>query len=267
MAKITKLVANKRSITRTIVSSVAANHELLGERLEQTLFDGQPPVPLTMADVAKAITAQLSGTYETLEERDREVATETAQDRFKRSQRDQIVTRLRQRLISLRGAVEADFGSQAAAHLGMIGNTPEAPDQLITHTNNVLQRMDDGLGDFEPLLPELARPDYTPRTTSIAQDVSALVAAMASLDQDIRETQTAQNQRTQALEQWTKNYSPVASILEGLYRLVDMPAHADRVRPTTRRRAGVPEPEDIENEPVADDVLDTDDHEEAVLDA
>lgn len=266
MAKITKMVANKRSITRTIVSSAEANHDALGKRLEDALFDGQPPAALTMADVVRAIGAKLQNHYTNMEEQDREVATEVAQDNIKRTRRDVIVERLRQRLISLRGMVEADFGNAAAAHLGLIGTMPSVPDQLVTHTNNVLRRIEDDFDDFKPLFPELGTADFAARSAAIAKDVANLSTAIAALDQDVRETQDVQNLRNIAIDQWTKTYSPVAAILENLYRMADMPAHADRVRPTNRRRAGVPEPEDLENEPAADDVLE-DDHKEVTLDA
>ncbi len=264
MAKITKMVASKRSITRTIASSVLANHEALGARLEEVLFGGQPPVPLTMADVAKAIGLKLEADYDVLEDHDREVATEVAQDSVKRNRRDAIATRLRQRLISLRGTVDADFGAAAVAHLGMSGNTPEVPDQLVTHGQNVLKRLKDDFDDFPALLPELGRPDFTVRADAIAKDVADLQATMAALDQDLRETQGAQTLRNRSVEQWNKNYSPVASIIEGMYRLAQMPEHAERVRPTNRRRAGVPEPEDLENTTPQDDIRDDD--EEVTMD-
>lgn len=248
MAKITKLVANKRAITRTVASSAQANHTALEENLEQVLFGGTAPAPLTIGIVVQAIAAVLQDNYENLEVQDREVATEVAQDRQKRETRDETAARLRQRLIALRTIIEADYGSAATAHLGMSGETPLVPDQLITYAQNVLRRLDDGFGNFKPLLPEITPPDFTPRTDAITQDITSLADAVAAVDQDVRETQDAQNLRNLALTQWTQNYVPVASIIENLYRLAQMPAHAERVRPTSRRRAGTPEPEDIQDE-------------------
>ncbi len=266
MAKITKMVAGKRLVTRTIVSSMLANHQVLGAELEKTLFDGQPPVALTMADVVHAIGMKLEKDYQILELRDREVATEVAQDSVKRTRRDAIVTRLRQRLISLRSMIDSDFGTAAVAHLGMSGPTPDAPDLLITHSQNVLMRLEDDFDDFQPLLQELGRPDFTIRADAIKKEVAGLTIALAALDQDLRETQDSQNVRNRATEAWSKSYSPVASIIENLYRLADMPAHAERVRPTHRRRAGVPEPEDLENAPPQDDVREDDEEEEVLMD-
>ncbi|MFU8803789.1 MAG: hypothetical protein ACNA8W_08290 [Bradymonadaceae bacterium] len=255
MTKITKMVANKRSITRTIASSADVNEEVLGEKLEQILFNGQPPHPLTVSLVIRGLVGKLQEGYDVIEDLDREVATEVGQDRVKRGRRDGYAARLRQRLLSLRGSVEADFGSAAVAHLGLRGTTPENPDQLITHSQNVLRQVREGLADFEPLLPDIERPDLTSRAAGIEQDIVKLQKAVDDLQKDVRETQDAQNKRNQATQEWSKTYSPVASIIENLYRLADMPSHADRVRPTNRRRAGLPEPVDIENEPVVDDVI------------
>ncbi|MBA2661466.1 MAG: hypothetical protein H0U74_04180 [Bradymonadaceae bacterium] len=256
------MVANKRSITETIDSSVEVNLEVLGAKLEYLLFKGPPPQPLTMALVAKAISGVLIESYEGVEVLDREVATEVGQDRVKRATRDGYVGRLRQRLISLRGNIEADFGSAAVAHLGMAGETPSNPDQLITHSRNVVEQMAAGLSDFPPTLPDLEPLDLAARAEGITRDVAHLERAIAALNKDLRETQDAQNKRNLATERWNKHYSPVASIVENLFRLAEMPAHAERVRPTNRRRAGLPEPVDAENALGVDQVYE----EEVVLD-
>lgn len=256
MAKISKTTANKREITRTITSSVRANHDTLAANLEQVLFDGPAPVSLTIGEFVEAIVVRLEKDYEALEFHDREVASEVAQDRQKRTRRDDIASRLRKRLILLRTLIEGDFGTAAARHLGLSGTTPEVPDQLVAFTRNVLHQLDEGMADFEPLLPEITPQDIRPRVDAIAQDLAELTAAIEAVDRDVRETQDAQNFRNQALARWTQDYAPVAGIIENLYRLAQMPAHAERVRPTSRRRAGQPEPEDLQQNAADDTALD-----------
>ncbi len=252
MAKISKTTANKRELTRAIASSVRAHHAALEANLEQVLFDGSAPASLTIGEFVQAVVATLEASYEALELHDQEVASEVAQDRQKRARRDEIGSRLRKRLILLRTLIESDYGPAAARHLGLSGVTPDPPDQLVNFAQNVLHRLNDGLGDFEPLLPEITPQDITPRVAAIAQDLASLTAAIAAVDQDVRETQRSQDQRNQALARWTQNYAPIAGIIENLYRLARMPDHAERVRPTSRRRrASQPKSEDLPQDSTA----------------
>lgn len=253
MANISKAAGNKRGITRTIVSTVKVNKQPLSKQLEVLLFGGAPPPALTMEQVVDAFVNVLQCDYDAVEICDQEVATERSQDKQKRAQRDGYVTRVRQRVLSLRGAVDADYGPAAVSGLGLAGELPESPDQLVTHTRNVLKQVADSLDTYEPILPDIAPADLTPRIEGITRDLALLEGVIEALGNDLRETQAAQDARNKANARWSKHYGPVASIVENLFRLAEMQAHADRVRPTNRRRAGLPEQIDVDNAPLTGD--------------
>ncbi len=50
--------------------------------------------------------------------------------------------------------------------------------------------------------------------------------------------------RNDAIDHFSGMYQGVADTITGLYEIAGRPDLADRVRPTTRRRAGVPEDTD-----------------------
>ena len=245
MAKITKMVANRRGVTHTVVSSASVNKVELGARLERIIFKDQVPDPLTMADVVVALTGVLQEDYETMEAFDREVASEVSQDGVLRDRRDAQIEEVRQHILAFRSAVDADYGTRAVSHLGLDGDTAYNADGLITQGRNVLRQLEGGLSDFEPRFAALGRPDYQQRAAGLSASLAKLEETSGALVKETRETQDAQTMRNKAEEVWAAHYAPVAAILENLYRLAEMPAHADRVRPTSRRRAGLPEDEDV----------------------
>jgi len=246
MAKISRLSANKYAIHRNIASSVSANSYTLSKRVEAKLFPHGVPPSLSMEKVIHALVEVLSSRYDTFAEQDRRVATESARDRFKRSERDACVAELRQGVIATRGVIEGFWGREASRSVGLIGETPERPWELLVYARHAHRGLEAGLGDFKPLL-GISVPDTTEMAAGLKAQIDALDAKLSALGLEERGTQDAQNKRLEAAEDWNRHYVPVASIVESLYRLVDMPAHAERVRPTSRRRAGEAEAVDLES--------------------
>jgi hypothetical protein len=248
MAAISKTTANKRLITRTLASSVETRGASLGAELTEILFDGHPPDPLTMEEVIEALITLVQSDYNLLAETDRRLATEKGQDDKKRTLRDWHIARVRQRIISTRRRLEGCFGPDGIDAAGLIGRTPESVDALIIYGRNIQEQLAEGLTDYTTLL-GIERPDLAGMATRLGEDLDHLEASVEAVGVDKRETQQAQVQNVRAKEAWSDHYSPVAAILENFYRLADMNAHAERVRPTSRRRAGLPEAADLEDVP------------------
>ena len=243
MSKISKTTAKKRAITRNVNATVQTNASAVGTRLEALLFPNGVPRPLTLKDVFIAFAALLGRDYEQLAEFDRNLATEKGQDAQRRRGRTRDVTRVRGQLMSLRSTVESFYGAEAVAELGLAGETPRAADALATSAANALEGFDEVLSEHETLF-DLDAPDLAPVVASLTAAVDDLNDSLELLDLDVRETEETRAQYGEADETWQHHYSPVAAILEAFYRLAEMPAHAERVRPTSRRRAGEPEPID-----------------------
>ncbi|TXD37315.1 hypothetical protein FRC98_11335 [Lujinxingia vulgaris] len=245
MAKISRLSGNMYAIHGNIASSVRVNSYTLSKRVEAKLFPNGVPPSVSVEDVIHALVEVLSRRYETFAELDRRVATELSRDRFLRGDRDACVVDLRQGVIATRGVVEGFWGREACRSVGLVGETPERPWDLLIYARQVHRGLEAGLADYMPLL-GISVPDTREMAAGLKLKIDALDAKLSALGLEERGTQAAQNKRQEAAEDWNRHYVPVASIVESLYRLVDMPAHAERVRPTSRRKAGEAEQVDLE---------------------
>lgn len=245
MAKISRLSGNMYAIHGNIASSVRVNSYTLSKRVEAKLFPGGVPSSVGVEDVIHALVEVLTRRYETFAELDRRVASELSRDRFLRGDRDVCVVELRQGVIAIRGVIEGFWGRGACRSMGLVGETPERPWDLLIYARQVHRGLEAGLADHKPLL-GISVPDTAELAAGLKMKIDALDAKLSELGLEERGTQAAQNERGEAVEDWNRHYVPVASIVENLYRLADMPAHAERVRPTTRRKAGEAEAMDLE---------------------
>ncbi|TXD44285.1 hypothetical protein FRC96_00610 [Lujinxingia vulgaris] len=248
MAQISRTSANRSAISRTIGSSAEVHQESAGERLDRLLFpDGVPP-NLTSGQFMVAIANVARRSAEGFEGAERFLATERGEDRRRRVVRDEAVTELRQVLIKVRGAIVNFWGEYAAQDVGFVGNTPETPDLLLSYATNVQEKLAAGFEGYKVDMPDdldLGRPDPANLAAAIDTRARRLIASMEDYQVEERETQAALNARDKADAAWSRHYSPVASIIEGLFRLAEMPELAERVRPTARRRAGLVEEADL----------------------
>ena len=245
MAKISRRTANKRGIQRTVVSSVDINHQTLGERLEARLFPDGVPEDLTMSQVTRALAGVLAEDYRRFEEADQHLARETSEDRQWRVRRDRSIDEVRQCLIGCRSFIDGLWGREACDHLGLVGETPESPDRLLSYARNVERKLNQGLNGFDTQL-RIAPVDIGELAEDLSDKCDQLEVALEALQLDIRETEDARNRRDEVAGDWNRDYVPVATIIEQFFRLADMSDHADRVRPTSRRRSGLAEEEDLE---------------------
>lgn len=248
MAQISRTTAQKSAISRTIGSTVEVNHEEVGARLDRLLFPDGVPADLTMSTVVQAVGDVTRRNAAAFEGAERFLATERSEDRRLREARDKGVEELRLVLIKARGAIVNYWGEHAAQDVGFVGTTPETAELLLSYARNVQEKLGRGFDDYEVDMPsdlDLGRPDPANLATAIEARATALEQAVNACGVEERETQAALNARDKAEAAWSRHYSPVASIIEGLFRLAEMPELAERVRPTARRRAGLVEEADL----------------------
>lgn len=246
MSQISKTTADRGKITRTITSTVDANSQEAGSAFEKLLFPNGVPPNLTAEDVLIAISGVLGRRYQTLEAADIERASETQDDDALRDLRDSLVPETRDQVMAIESIVEAHWGERGVGAVGLEGNTPRSPDHLLHYGRNVssklarLDNMDTRLSVNPPPLDQLA--------DELDDLLDELAGVIDDLQIDVRETENARAERNRALDEWDETYSPVASIVENIFRLAELEAQAERVRPTSRRRSGRPEPEDLDED-------------------
>ena len=245
MAKVSKQLVHRKAITEKVCSSVNGHRVAMAEALNTLIFGDSPPRALTMEEFVEKLSGRLMASYHESAKLEQELALERGQDAEVREGRDKAAADLRQALIQARGMVEGFWGADAAAKAGLSGGTPLVPQDLVVFANNACAQLGQALAGRKPLVP-MAPPEVAELQAMIAGPAEVLQQALLSLGADERETQGVQNRRDKAIATWDKTYIPVANIVEHLFRLADMHAWADQVRPTARRRAGIAEPEDLD---------------------
>lgn len=261
MAKVSQRSAFKLAIQRNVESAMRNNIDELEGRIEEVIFREGVPDTLTVRDVLMALPLVLKRDYLEFEKYDHRVSLESAEDRVAREHRGEAIVDLRECIIDTRSIVEGFWGSRAVRFLTLTGETPRQPDSLVTYARNVEQKLSQGLDRFELRL-NANPPSAEQLAAELDQRINTLAEALEAVEDDVRETQDAQQARNRAAEAWDDHYVPTATIVEHLFRLGGMPEHAERVRPTTRRRSGLAEEEDlkeIEDDPdveIVDDVVD-----------
>lgn len=231
-----------QSITRTLTWALGAHLDPVVQKASEILFPGGVPPGVDMRAVCLSFIDVLQRSADNVAHRDRDVARERSEDDAARAKRDLATGGARAGLFAVRDAASSAYGPEILSIIGLSGRIPDQSEALLTFARNVATT-----------LPAVAT---RPRTNAYVQlDVVAAAAeltllsnilsnALTDVARDMRETQMAQSQRNEAVDQWRQNYSMVANMIEGLLRAAGFHHVADRVRPTRRRRAGETEPED-----------------------
>ena len=87
----------------------------------------------------------------------------------------------------------------------------------------------------------------------LASRIESLAAALSDVQRESREAQLTLERKSQASASWENTYQGVTYAFYGLYLLAGRKDLADRIEPTARRRAGLPEDGD-QPQPASGDV-------------
>jgi hypothetical protein len=250
MAEVSKQVANWALVTRTVSSALEQHGADLAVQLERELFPDGAPAGLTVAGVLEAMSGALRRRLEETRRLDRALAVERADDPAARDERDAAIAELRAALLGARGAVEGAFGPAAATRTGLAGRLPDNPDQLVQRARAAADLLSEAeLGEPASGI----RIDGAAVAARLRGGAERLAMALEAVQREAREEQERLDARNRAVEGLSRCYSGIADATAGFLTVVDRAEVADRVRPTARRRSGLPEPDD---EPAADPAAD-----------
>lgn len=243
MAKTSKMVANRLTVSRTVHSSVKANGEDVAEALTAVLFPDGPPSRLTMAKVLTAVGEVLVRADHGVAAADLAHVVELSDDDGVRRRRDEVAEALRAQLVGIREAIGRLYGEAALTAYALAEIPPENAQQLLGRaaaTTKLLRTR-----------PLVETPRYTglvvqPKVLAdeLTAGQAALQAALDATKTEEREAQLTLEAKNRAAETWQTAYPGVSSTLYGLYLLAGRKDLAERVSPTARRRAGLPEADD-----------------------
>lgn len=244
MSDVSKAVVNRVAIARTLLAAVEVQGQEVVSQLEATLFPQGVPEGFDVRVFMDALTGHVQRSIDDLVQKDRAHAIELADDDAPRQERDSAKAALRETLFGIRDTLEGVFGASIAAAYGLSGATPEDSNELLSRAAAVSELLAN-----RPLVEKPLRLGVMVDLKAIASElnvhIGALDKALGDVRREEREAQVTRDARNASLAAWSASYQGVADILTGMLELVGKQALAERVRPTSRRRAGLTEQADM----------------------
>ena len=243
MSKVSKMVADRAAIARGVQSAATVHSPEVAPDLQALLFPHGAPEQVTVVDFLAALGETLGRYVAALEEADRTHAAELSDDDGYRTARDERMADLKNVYASLREIVVRSYGSAVADAYGLGNALPEDPQLLLGLAGHAEKLLRERALTEQPKIKSLTLAPIA-AADDLAFAMSALRSALNDVEREKREAQLTQNAKDELMARWGSIYPGVADVLAGLFTLAKRPALADRVRPTARRRAGLPEVED-----------------------
>lgn len=240
MAKTSKMTANRLTVSRTVHSSVTTHGDEIADSLTAVLFPKGPPAKLTMAQVIAAIGEVLVRADSKVAAADLAHSTELADDEPVRLARQVTEATLREKLLRKRELISGAYGVAVTRAYGLDGALPESAQQLLMLASTATDLL-----QTRPLTEKPLQAGVTIQPKLLADDLQAagqaLKEALSAVKREEREAQLTQLDKDRAGDEWQAAYQAVSSSLYGLFLLGGRKDLAERVTPTARRRAGLPE--------------------------
>lgn len=235
-------MADRVTISNTVVAAVRIHGPEVAPIVEKALFPAGPPNNLTVADVINAVGTYLEQSTTALVLADRAHAAELADDEGHRQARDACILDLKDFLSALRTNFIRNYGAVVAGAYGLGAALPDDGPALLLLADNV-ENLLRTRALTEPAKNQSLKLDPLLAANDVKTSADALRNALKQVEQEKREAQLTQNDKTEAMANWGTTYSAAADAAAALLALGGRLDLAQRVRPTARRRAGLPDDE------------------------
>jgi hypothetical protein len=246
--KASRMVADRVSISKTVIAAIDNHGPEVVPILEKLLFPGGAPANLDMAGFLGAIRQHLAQTTEKLVNDDTLHALELLDDDPHRRERDESVVELRALLVSFRSTFTTNYGPEVASAYGLGAAIPEEANVLVLLAANVEELL-----RTRALTETSKKKSLTVNPIDAADDIKAsresVETALAHVERERRESQLTQAAKNDSMDDWSIAYPRSADVIAALFALAGRDELAHAVRPTARRRAGLPESPDAPDAP------------------
>ena len=246
---VSRMVADRLAITNTVVSAIKIHGPEIVPMVEKTLFPNGVPNDLSVADVLIALGAHLDRATAGLVKADQDHNNELADDDDARRDRDERTVDMKDLLGALRSNLIRNYGSGVAGAYGFGATLPEDAPALLILAGNVENLLRTRTLVETPKNKSL-KVDPVLAADDVRDAANALRAAVDGIEREKREAQLTLGAKNEALAAWGAAYSPVADGTAAFFALVGRVDLAQRVRPTARSRAGLPDEEATNPAPV-----------------
>ncbi|HRI69991.1 MAG TPA: hypothetical protein PK156_37435, partial [Polyangium sp.] len=226
----------------TVLAAIRIHGPEVATIVEETLVPNGVPANLTIAAVIAAIGAHLGRTTDALVAADRAHTIELSDDDGFRRIRDERALDLKELLSTLRTNLLRNYPSGVAGAYGLPAVMPDDAPALLVLAGNV-----ESLLRSRPLTEtpknQSLKLDPVIAANDVKSSAEALRDSLANIDREKREAQLTQNTKNEAMAAWAKVYGPTADGAAAFFALGGRLDLAQRVRPTARKRAGLPDEE------------------------
>jgi hypothetical protein len=236
------MVADRVAITNTVVTAIHVHGPEIFPIVEKALFPAGPPNNLKVADVITAFGAHLERTTTSLVNTDRAHTTELADDDGIREERDERTVDLKDLLSTLRSNLIRNYGAIVAGAYALGAALPDDAPALLLLAGNV-ENLLRTRALVEPGKNQSLKINAVLAADDVKNSAAALRTALGDVEREKREAQLTQGAKNEAMATWGATYPAVADGAAAFFALGGRPDLAQRVRPTARRRAGLPEGE------------------------
>lgn len=239
MTQISQQHEGRRQYVEAFTSSAETNSEALRAHLTAR-FAGREgaaeavAAAMTLLDFERALARER---LDTLEGAELKLTQELGEDLAARAEREAPHAALIEYLDRLRRRVASDGGDKVARRLGLSKPPADRLAALAPFTEAVVQLCREA---NLTLVDPLTGSTYTSAALAdgVQQRLDAFNAASGEVTREERETQAARTVRDAAAGDFSQDVFSGAQLLEALYRQAGMTAHADRIRPSSRRVSG-----------------------------
>lgn len=237
---IQKTSANQLAYSAVVSSAYEVHGTRIAEKATEVLFRGKKKrkgvdlvaVTQGIAMVLKDAEADLEGTASAH-------ADELADDDPLREERDEAAIDLGAGFLSARSIITGVFGVTFAKRVGLDVRVEERPDlmkKIGASVIRLLRKTKKPAASFAG-----SKVDLGSVADELDVKVVRLAGLLSSLKREEREAQQTMIARDQAAAHWNLVVTLAGNWLEGLARIAGEHEIADRVRPTERRRIGIPD--------------------------
>jgi len=240
--RVSRMVADRVTIANTVITAIQVHGPEVVPIVEKTLFPSGPPNNLTVADVLVAMGAHLDRTTAHLVGTDRTHSVELSDDDGARQVRELRTVDLKDFLSTLRSNLIRNYGIHVAGAYGLSAALPDDASSLL-----LLAGRAEDLFRTRPLVEPPKNKSLKIDPLLAADDMkdaaAALRSALSDIEREKREAQLTQGAKNESMATWGTVYAAAADGAAAFFALGGRVDLAQRVRPTARRRAGLPDEE------------------------
>jgi hypothetical protein len=250
-SKLSKMAASRLAVSATVTSSASVHGPQIVQTLHPALFPKSPHKSEITQQFVDALGNLLDRAALEVQQADLAHAAELLDDAAPRQHRDDAQAELTMTLLGQREMLSALYGSQTASAYGLSESIPTFGAELLQRGRAVASLL-----RKTPIAAKPLRTGVTVKASALADElaprIESLAAALSDVQRESREAQLTLERKSQAAASWENTYQGVTYAFYGLYLLAGRKDLADRIEPTARRRAGLPEDGD-QPQPAAGD--------------